>query len=405
MIRVAYLCEPQLGGTFSYFQHLAGALIAYGVEIRCVSTVDVGLYEGTRYAGYEGVDFLKIPKCPLHATQIVIDKLTEDKYDLVMVLAGGDEFCTNLTRYLPSHIRCVMRVPMMTRGAYHPVRVFKNYINQVIAISDRIHDDLVRYFHISEDKVETIYHGVDTDYYCPDKSRKDLHNGLRIIYSGRLVDEDKGVLYLPEIAKSLKKKGIGFQLYIAGTGPDYESMNSLFNRYGVSGQVVWLGHLSREEVREYYQHSHVIILPSRFEGCGLSLLEGMACGCVPVVSQIHGSLDVIIEDGITGMLARVGDHEAFSAKIARLFDDRNELKRISDNARNKAVAKYSVNRMAMDYFEVFERVLREKDNRDSPLPITSYSIPRALKPGWRRFVPKSIKKNMRVVLERMGLYA
>jgi len=67
------------------------------------------------------------------------------------------------------------------------------------------------------------------------------------------------------------------------------------------------------------QSHHVLLFPSTHrEGLGLVLLEAQANGCVPVASHFPGVTDYAIADGETGLLAAVGDPDAFAAQIAAL---------------------------------------------------------------------------------------
>ena len=160
-IRVAYFCEPQLGGTFSFYDHLRVSLPS-DVELKCVSFLSKEAYEKTAYRNRTDILYWDINRTDgIGAAELFISKLYENGFDAIMHLAGGDPFITEIVPYLPSDIATFIRVPMMTRGAYLTVKKLKGYFTGVIAVSDRIKDDLVKYYHIDNEFVSVIYHGVD----------------------------------------------------------------------------------------------------------------------------------------------------------------------------------------------------------------------------------------------------
>lgn len=75
-----------------------------------------------------------------------------------------------------------------------------------------------------------------------------------------------------------------------------------------------------DRVREIYNSAAVWLLPSRTEGLPGPVLEAMACGAVVISSDNEGSLEVI-EDGVSGLIVKTGDLDAFMAAIRRVLAD------------------------------------------------------------------------------------
>ena len=104
-----------------------------------------------------------------------------------------------------------------------------------------------------------------------------------LVFLGRLVS-DKGADVLIQALGKLAGKGLRPRLTIAGSGPERESLAALAERLGVAPQVEFAGVVQGEGLAALLRRHAVMVVPSRWpEPFGIVALEGMACGCVPVV--------------------------------------------------------------------------------------------------------------------------
>jgi glycosyltransferase involved in cell wall biosynthesis len=404
MIKLAYICEPQLGGTFTYFLRLRPVLLSHGLDMRCVTLLPAERLCGTPFAGVDGVECVGCGEEDLPgATRQLVAFLEAGQFDLVMILPGTDMVSSNLPAYLPRAIRCVIRVPMMTRGAYAPTQAVAAHLNRIYAVSDRISDDLIRRYGIPRDQVEVVYHGIDPSPFADALAEKSRQGAVRLLYAGRLWDIDKGVFLLPEIMKKVLAAGADVQLTVAGSGPDEAELRSRFERAGVMARVVMAGGLSHEEMRAQFRAADVFVFPSRFEGFGFAVLEAMAAGCAPVVSDIRGSLRVIVDEGRAGGLARVGDASDFARVITALAQDRASLRALQEKAQARVRDTFTLERMAARYATSLKAVLHDPETRIAPRSLDHYEVPRAFQPTWRTRIPRPIKNFLRMWMERFGV--
>lgn len=401
-MKVAYFCEPQIGGTFTFFRRLRPALARHGIDFRCVSPISAEQFAGTRFEGAEGVDFIPLSPDLPEATGQMIHHLQSQDYEMVMVLPAADVLSSNLPAYLPRTIRTSIRVPMMTRGAYAPTQAIAAHVDVVYAVSDRISDDLVSHYGIARDRIETIYHGVDPEPFRDALSRKHASGPMHLLYAGRLWDIDKGVFLLPEMMESLKKSGADVRLTVAGGGPDEAALRQRFDRAGVSDRVTMAGAVPLEKMNDLFAAADGFVFPSRFEGCGFAVLEAMSAGCAPVVSDIRGSLRVLVADGACGKLARVGDGRDFARCVLELSADRSALVTMQKAARDRVLERFTLEQMAANYAGSFQRVVASPDRRSAPRGLDQYEIPRAFRPTWRTLIPRPVKNFIRMWMERMG---
>jgi glycogen synthase len=125
-----------------------------------------------------------------------------------------------------------------------------------------------------------------------------------LIFVGRLVP-DKGVDILLSALNRLKNRAFLPHLSIVGTGPHLRTLSSMVEQFQLGDQVKFLGAKTGQElVRELNRH-RVIVVPSRWrEPFGLVALEGVACGCRPIIAECGGLLEA------AGPLAVVFKHES-----------------------------------------------------------------------------------------------
>ena len=102
------------------------------------------------------------------------------------------------------------------------------------------------------------------------------------------------------------------------------------------------GSLDDEPLKEKLQQSHILIVPSSYEGFGIVYLEGMAFG-LPAIGTTAGAAGEIIEHGCTGYLIEPNDSVTLATHISQLASDRNLLTELSLNARKRYIQQPSWN--------------------------------------------------------------
>ena len=404
MLKAAYFCEPQFGGTFSFFRRMRPLLAACGIDFRCISPFSGERLAGTRFEGAEGVDDVRFPENDLPAaSEILIRHLVGNGYGAVVVLPGSDVLAVNLVRYLPRQIRTAARVPMITRGAYAPARAIEPSLDLVFAVSHRVADDLVRRYRVPGDKVRTIYNGVDVRDAPSRRTCGQNGQPFRLLYSGRLSDLDKGVMLLPDVLRRVRAGGIDARLTLAGNGPDRDRLEAEFNRCGVRDAVDFRGNVALETVNGLLAETDCFLLPSRFEGCPNALLEAMAAGCACVAPRIRGSVDRIVEHGKSGRLAAVADAGDFARQVLALARDPVRCRETGELARRRIAGNFSAARMAAEYASALRQLPTAPDRRGPALPLSRYDLPRALRPTWRTHLPPGLKNFLRKWMESLGI--
>ena len=123
-----------------------------------------------------------------------------------------------------------------------------------------------------------------------------------------------------------------FELNLFGTGPD----ERVLRRLGSILQLTCLnfrGHLS--DVRTIWQQNHLLVLPSRYEGVPLSLVEAMWCGRPAVVTDVGRTAELCV-DNETGFIAPAATVSSFGHALERAWERRQDWLQMGQGARARA---------------------------------------------------------------------
>ncbi len=129
----------------------------------------------------------------------------------------------------------------------------------------------------------------------------------------------------------------------------------LANRAGVDGSVDLNESVSQGALMQMYADCDLVVLPSRNEGWGLSLMEAMACA-KPVVATKVGGIPELVRDGVEGVLVESGDVKGLSDAIVRLLRDPGERARMGA-AGQQRVAQFSWDRTALTVLDAYRSAL------------------------------------------------
>jgi glycosyltransferase involved in cell wall biosynthesis len=142
---------------------------------------------------------------------------------------------------------------------------------------------------------------------------------------GRLYPPAKGQDILFEALAAETWKARRWRLSIYGDGLQRQSLEWLAADLGLTDRVVFAGFSTN--VEEIWAANHVLLMPSRFEGLPLAMVEAMLCGRPVVATDVAGHAE-IVEDGVTGFLADAPTAAGLSAALERFWDRRSEAEAI-----------------------------------------------------------------------------
>ncbi len=139
-----------------------------------------------------------------------------------------------------------------------------------------------------------------------------------VLFVGRL-DHRKNPELLVRAFATLAGSHAGARLVIVGQGSLEPRLRRLAREIGAAERVRFEHFVGHDELVNWYNRASLVVVPSRFEGFGLSAVEAQSCGACVVATDTEGLRDVVI-DGETGALA-APDPMSLAETIARLLDD------------------------------------------------------------------------------------
>jgi glycosyltransferase involved in cell wall biosynthesis len=180
----------------------------------------------------------------------------------------------------------------------------------LIAVSGALKQVLVE-LGAPDDKVTVLRNGVDTALFRPSEKRQAA--GKRLVSVGGLI-ERKGHHRTIEAMTRLP----GFELVIAGEGPERERLSALIGRLGLGDHVRLIGPVPHRELPALYGSADASVLASSREGWANVLLESMACGTPVVASDIWGNPEVVGAPE-AGLVYQPNTPDGIAEAVRRLF--------------------------------------------------------------------------------------
>jgi glycosyltransferase involved in cell wall biosynthesis len=182
---------------------------------------------------------------------------------------------------------------------------------------------------ISEKKIRVIPFGVDTTIFNPDVSGEAVRKKLQInkddivIISTRfLFNNHYNIDCLIKAIPLIQKKHKNVKFLIKGAGPLENYLKRLTQKLNVSNNVRFVGLVPHTEIAQYLSAADIYVSTCFLDSTSVSLLEAMACGLAPVVTDILGNHEWI-ENGVNGFLFPPKNSEVLAEKVIQLIENQH----------------------------------------------------------------------------------
>ncbi len=196
--------------------------------------------------------------------------------------------------------------------------------------------------------------GVDVDKFKP-ASHTEV--SPLVVLPARML-WDKGVKEFVDAAELVRQSGMKARFVLVGDVDDGNPSSiprGQLQEWQKKGAVEWWGW--QEDMVSVYQQASIICLPSYSEGLAKSLIEGAACGCPLVASDIPGCREVV-ENGLNGLLVPPRDVLALAEALLSVLSDKKLMRRMGAESRKIAVSKYSVQRVVAKTISVYNNEIK-----------------------------------------------
>jgi len=178
------------------------------------------------------------------------------------------------------------------------------------------------------------------------------NNGRFTVLSMTRFNYQKNAELLIPIIECLKESGRlqDFQFILLGTGPGEAQPKADVERRGLGAHVTFYGAVPNPG--DFLRTASCYLSTSRWEGMPLAVLEAMANGIPVVASDVVGNHDVVTH-GVTGFLYDLSCPDAAAGYLVALADRCDLWQRLSEAARDQAVARFTVERMASETAQIY----------------------------------------------------
>jgi glycosyltransferase involved in cell wall biosynthesis len=208
---------------------------------------------------------------------------------------------------------------------------------RIVCISEDSQAILAGPYRIPGEKLTVIPPGVDTRRFFPLPGIRKLPNSL--LYVGR-IDRRKGVDFLMRAMPEVVRQIPDCVLYVGGIGKDLPFLKGYVRANGLERNVQFLEFIAEELLNSWYNKVQCAVVPSVFEGFGLTVVEAMAAG-TSVVSTRVDSIRRIVQDGVCGFLVDYGDTASLAYRILQLLRDEARRARFAEEGLKRVRSLFS----------------------------------------------------------------
>lgn len=238
--------------------------------------------------------------------------------------------------------------------------------SKIIAVSNSTKNDIVKHFGANPDKIAVIYEGVGDNFKIlpnRDKIKKDIaekYGAVKpfIFYAG-VWRNHKNVTGLIKAFAILKKElGDDYQLVIGGKAdPHYPEILKAIKDLDLEKDIICPGFIPEEELVLFYNACELFVIPSFYEGFGLTGLEAFACGAPVAASNIAPLKEIL---GASAKYFDPYDYEEMARVMKEVLTDKPLKDRAVKSGLEKA-QKYSWRKMAEETLKIYLKILEAND--------------------------------------------
>lgn len=247
------------------------------------------------------------------------------------------------------------------RRHHRAFRFLEKYIyskyDHVISISPEVEEALLKWLKEKKNpRFSIIDNGIviDNFFEAPRYKKQEIwsdftEEDILLCMVGSFTDQ-KNHAFLLEVMKCLPDQ---FKLMLVGEGEKYDEIKNLATQNNLNDRVMFLGF--RKDVSSLINTADIVVIPSAWEGFGLSAVEALACGKPIVASDVPGLAQVI---GDCGKKVELGNKEEFAEAI------QNSVKYVADVSYSvrcrKRAKKYDIKKMAENYLTLYESMIQKR---------------------------------------------
>lgn len=198
---------------------------------------------------------------------------------------------------------------------------------------------------------------------------------LHIVWAGRFMPL-KHPEFVTALARDLKMQNAAFHIHMVGGGELEQAVKEQIKTDELQDVITLYGFRKPEEVRRIMEKCHIHLFTSNhLEGWGAVLNEAMNSGCAVIANVEAGGAPFLIQNGKNGLIYD-GTYGDFAAKVRKLLEDKQEIKRLGKEAYKTIAQSWNAGHAAKELLRFCDdmqrgRIIPAEEGPLSPAPVVS----------------------------------
>ncbi len=366
----------EFGGAERHILNLATAIDPGVVEVSVCCLFEDPFLRVAREAGIRAYSIPMRHKLDFGIITKLREKIINDKIDIVHTHGVRANLIGRLAAKMSGVDTVITTVHSMLARDYPDAfsrlanmfieKASSNMTRHFIAVSGGLQKALIQQG-IPENKITVIYNGLDPEQFRKKTSsdtswreKSGIPPEVSLVSIVGRLHQVKGHRYFLRAAAELLEERDDIHFLVVGSGPEGDDLEEFTRELGISPKVTFTGFVS--DVSQLMPELDLLVVPSLWEGFGLTALEAMAVG-IPVVATSVGGLPEIVEHGSTGLLVPPADAAALAKSIVWIIDHPLEAREMAAAAKSVVEKKFTAAAMARKTEGIYQRMM-EKQVRD-----------------------------------------
>ncbi|QRY33517.1 glycosyltransferase [Variovorax sp. PDNC026] len=280
----------------------------------------------------------------------VLELLCDRKIDLLLQIGAADLY--HLLPYWKERLPRLRIADILYNEIGHTLNhfIYEKCFDTVMVESEFMAGFIRRFSRKNNPPVTVVRSGVNVEEFAPNNSPKS--ELLKIGFVGRM-SEEKNPIGFVELAEELGRREPLYDFRMFGTGPDEAIVRARISNSAVANRLKYHGFV--EHVKDGLHQLDVLVLPSKFDGRPVLVMEANACG-IPVIAAPVGGIPELVIDGVNGFLIFPTATEHIHALLLSWLEQPHELAALKLASRMHALEHFDREKMIAAYAAAFSDI-------------------------------------------------
>ena len=358
-------------------------LASHGFECHCLFNIIDGPKENVVYYQKEN-DYIKQARRIIVENNIHIAMIPEAFYyaeSLSKTFKGTNCKIVSALHSKPGYDRCRLYILLLESMCYnesivkrlraavllliYPVfyllyclqdykRFHNAYVNvdYLVLLAKSFIPEYSRIYNVPQEKLRAVGNAISFDQFATDQDIENKNKTILIV--ARFEERSKRILMSLKIWEQIQDRYPDWNLEIVGFGRS----KPLYVDYIKKHELKRVTLAGKQAPLEYYKRASIFMMTSAYEGWGMTIVEAMQMGCVPVVMDSFSALYEIVDKGVNGYIVENSNLKQFADKLSSLIENSDLRKNLAIAAVQKSHA-WEPDKVYSKYADIYNSILED----------------------------------------------